>query len=82
MPKLRRSAKPKAKVGAPSTVQVVPRDYAGKWIAWSEDGRRIIAVGESFDSCEGAATRAGFPADRIAIERVPETRDRLTGARM
>ena len=23
----------------------VPRAYAGKWIAWSADGRRIVAVG-------------------------------------
>jgi hypothetical protein len=82
MPSVRRSEKHEVKAGSPSEVPIVPRAYAGKWIAWSEDGRRIIAVGDRFDSCEQAATRAGFPADRIAIERVPETRYRLTGVGM
>jgi len=80
MPRIRTSEKPEEKAGAPSGVQVVPREDAGKWIAWSADGRRIIAVGDSFESCEQAAARAGFPADQSAIERVPETRDRLTGS--
>jgi hypothetical protein len=63
-----------------SQVPFVPREYAGKWVAWSEDGRRVIAVGDSFESCEQAAIKAGFPANRIAIERVPETRQRVSGA--
>jgi hypothetical protein len=65
-----------------SAPQVVPREYAGKWIGWSADGRRIIAVGSDFESCEQAAARAGFSADQVAIERVPETRQRLTGSGM
>jgi hypothetical protein len=80
MPRARASGKPGERAGAPSRVQVVPREYAGKWIAWPADGRRIIAVGESFDSCERAAARAGFPADQVAIERVPETRYRPAGS--
>jgi hypothetical protein len=28
-----------------SKVQIVPRASAGKWIAWSADGRRIVALG-------------------------------------
>ena len=63
-------------------VQVVPREYAGKWVAWSDDGRRIVAVGKSFAACETAAARAGFPADRVAIDRVPSGRQRLTGSGM
>jgi hypothetical protein len=82
MPRARTSAEHGVKVGSPREVPVVPREYAGKWIAWSADGRRIVAVGESFEACEQTATRAGFPADRIAIERVPETRYRQTGAGM
>jgi hypothetical protein len=63
-------------------VQVVPREYAGKWIAWSADGRLIIAVDKSFESCERVAIQAGFLPDQVAIERVPETRYRLSGAEM
>ena len=61
MPKVRKSRKPKVKVGRSSGVQVVPREYAGKWIAWSTDSRRIIAVGDGFQPCEQAAARAGIP---------------------
>src|SRR5262245_29009376 len=63
-----------------SRPQTVLREYAGKWIAWGADGRRIVAVGGDFESCEQAAARAGFAADQVAIERVPETRDRPTGS--
>jgi hypothetical protein len=60
----------------------IPRAYAGKWVAWSADGRRIVAVGETFEACEEAAAHAGFPADQIAVERVPTDRQRLTGSGM
>ena len=80
MPRVRTSEKPEEKGATPSRAQVVPREYAGKWIAWSADGRRIIAVGDSFETCEQATARAGFAADQVAIERVPETRHRLTGS--
>jgi hypothetical protein len=63
-------------------VQVVPREYAGKWVAWSPDGRKIIAVAGTFAACESAAARAGFPAGRVAIDRVPTGRQRLTGSGM
>ena len=61
-------------------VDVVPREYAGRWIAWSADSRRIVATGASFAACEAAAARAGFPSDQVAIERVPTGRQRLTGS--
>jgi hypothetical protein len=61
---------------------VVPRAFAGKWIAWSADGQQIIAVADSFELCETAAARAGFPADQIAIDRAPLSRHRLTGSGM
>jgi Family of unknown function (DUF5678) len=63
-------------------VQVVPREYAGKWVAWSADGRKIVAVADSYKACEQAAARAGLGADQVAIERVPPSRQRLTGSRM
>jgi hypothetical protein len=61
-------------------VHVVPREYAGKWVAWSADGREIAAVADSFRACEQAAVRAGFRADQVAIDRVPSSRQRLTGS--
>jgi hypothetical protein len=63
-------------------VEVVPRAAAGKWVAWSADGRRIVAVGDTQKACELAAARAGFPADSVAIDRVPRGRQRLTGSGM
>jgi hypothetical protein len=60
----------------------IPRAYAGKWVAWSADGRRIVAVGDTLKSCEQAAARAGFHADQVAIDRVPTSRQRLTGSGM
>jgi hypothetical protein len=63
-------------------VHVVPRAYAGKWVAWSDDGRKIVAVADSYKACEQAAARVGLGADQVAIERVPPSRQRLTGSRM
>jgi hypothetical protein len=68
--------------GRTDGVQVVPREYAGKWIAWSPDGRKILAVAETFAACEAAAARAGFPAGSVAIDRVPTGRQRVTGSGM
>jgi hypothetical protein len=62
--------------------QIVPREYAGKWVAWSAGGREIVAVAASFNACEKAAALAGFDADQIAIERVPPSRQRVTGSGM
>lgn len=61
-------------------VEPVPREYAGKWVAWSADGRRIVAVGDTHKACEQAAAAAGHPANGVAIDRVPQSRQRLTGS--
>jgi hypothetical protein len=58
------------------TPQTIPLEYAGKWIAWSTDGLRIVAVASSFKAVETAAVRAGFAIGTAPIERVPMTRDR------
>jgi hypothetical protein len=55
----------------------VPLAYAGKWIAWSADGLRILAVGDSFEDCEQKALEAGFPSNQVAIGRTPRGRFRL-----
>jgi len=63
-----------SKKGRPQTI---PRAYAGKWIAWSQDGMRIVAVGESFDDCEQAAVKAGFSPNHVGIDHVPVGRHRM-----
>ena len=80
MPENEVSATPKSQRGRTRRPDVVRREYAGKWIAWSPDGLRIVAHGDSFEQCEQAAAAAGFPA--VAIEQVPESRWRQTGARL
>lgn len=55
--------------------QTVPFTFAGQWIAWSPDGRKIIAVERTFAECEATAVRAGYKAWNVMIERVPETRE-------
>ena len=56
--------------------QTITHDLAGKWIAWSEDGLKIVAVGDSFDDCERKAVEAGHSPNRVAIEGVPLRRHR------
>jgi hypothetical protein len=82
MPKPRTTADLNTGGARSAGVQVVPREYAGKWVAWSPDGREIIAVAATFAACETAAAHAGFPAGRVAIDRVPTGRQRLTGSGM
>jgi hypothetical protein len=82
MQKPRAASRNKVTADRAKKVHLVPRDYAGKWVAWSADGRKIVAVAESFRACEQAAERAGFPGDQVAIDRVPVSRQRLTGSGM
>jgi hypothetical protein len=37
--------------------QPVPIELGGKWLAWSEDGLRIVAHGDTLDECEEGARR-------------------------
>jgi hypothetical protein len=83
MPRAKTSARPETREARRGRVPLVPREYAGKWVvAWSADGRHIIAVGETFKACEQAAARAGHPANQVAIDRVPRSRQRPTGSGM
>ena len=82
MQKPRADSRNKVTTDRARKVHLVPRGYAGKWVAWSADGRKIVAVADSFRACEQAAERAGFLADQVAIDRVPVSRHRLTGSGM
>ena len=39
--------------------ETIPRELAGRWIAWSADGLRIIGSGKTFQEAVEAATAAG-----------------------
>lgn len=43
----------------PHQPESVPLELAGKWIAWSGDGLRIIGSGLTLDEAEQAAAQAG-----------------------
>jgi hypothetical protein len=57
--------------------QPVPIELGGKWIAWSEDGLRIVAHGNTLDECERAAQDAG--EHEPSFERTPRADSRLIG---
>jgi hypothetical protein len=57
---------PRTPIEAPDTIL---RGYAGKYVAWTPDGRRIVAVGRTFAETERKADRAGHPI--VAIARIP-----------
>jgi hypothetical protein len=38
---------------------VVPEEFAGKWIAWTSDGSRIVASGDSLKETVAGAQSAG-----------------------
>jgi hypothetical protein len=49
----------------------------GKWIAWSEDGLRIVAHGDTLDECEEGAKKAG--EKDASFERTPRADARIVG---
>jgi hypothetical protein len=57
----------------------VPREYAGKWIAWDHAMTRIIASGESLSEVMQAAERVG-EIDPV-VDKVPRADVHLIGAR-
>jgi hypothetical protein len=44
-------------------------EYAGRWVAWTEDGRRVVATGDDYASVRADAERAGV--DRAILEWLP-----------
>jgi Family of unknown function (DUF5678) len=49
--------------------QVVPVEYAGKWVAWSGDTLRIVGVGDTPEQAKAAAERDG--TTEIVYEWIP-----------
>jgi hypothetical protein len=56
---------------------LVPRQYAGQWIAWDHDHTRIIASGETFEEVRQAAIETGEP-DPL-LDKVPPANVRFVG---
>lgn len=62
----------------PPPRQAVPAELGGKWIAWSSNGSRIIAHGDTLDECEKAAAKAG--EQDPSFEKTPRPEVRIIGA--
>ncbi|MBI3468601.1 MAG: hypothetical protein HY000_36830 [Planctomycetes bacterium] len=54
----------------PKAPPLVPREYAGRWIAWSHDLSRIVATGTTYAEARQAADEAGEP--QAYLTRAPE----------
>jgi hypothetical protein len=57
----------------------VPREFAGKWIAWDHAMTRIIASGESLSEVMQAAEQVG--ENDPVLDKVPRADAHLIGAR-
>jgi hypothetical protein len=58
----------------------VPKEYAGKWIAWDHARTRIIASGTTPREVLEAAKKAGEP--NPVLGKSPPANVRMIGARM
>lgn len=56
---------------------IVPRRYAGQWIAWDREHSRIVASGRTFAEAQRAAAAAG-EAD-VVLAKVPKAAIRFVG---
>jgi len=80
MPRVQSNAAGRAKAVGPgntarksaSSPDVIRREYAGKYVAWSPDGLTIVAVATSFDAAERKAAKAGYPM--VAVAKIPKGR--------
>jgi hypothetical protein len=54
--------------------------YAGRWIAWSPDGARIVADSEAPENLDDRIRDAGEDPERCVVEGIPTTDAMLGGA--
>ena len=45
--------------------------YRGSWVAFSDDGRRIVASGETIQRLEEQLAAAGQDPQQVVFERIP-----------
>jgi hypothetical protein len=53
--------------------------YAGRWIAWSPDGSRIVADSEAPEDLDDRIHAAGEDPERCVVEGIPATDAMLGG---
>jgi hypothetical protein len=46
------------------------RTYAGQWVAFSPDGRRVVAHSEDLAELDKLVAAAGEDPERVALERI------------
>ena len=51
------------------TAPVVPLEYAGQWVGWTKDLKRIVAHGKTLEEVAQVAEQAG--ESDIVFEKVP-----------
>lgn len=56
--------------------------YDGKWVAFSADGKRIIAAADSLVGVDKAVIAAGEDAEQVGYERISLTDSSLGGAEL
>jgi len=56
---------------------VVPKQYAGQWIAWNQEQTQIVASGRTYEEARQAAIAAG--ADRPLLAKAPSAKVRFVG---
>ena len=61
----------------PASRPVVPKELAGKWIAWNQQGTKIIASADDIRAARDKATAAG-ERDPI-VDWVPPAHARFVG---
>lgn len=70
--RLARLALPRRRKTAPLPPVRPPRELAGQWVAWSPDGRRIVASGESLADVRERTRGQGVSYERLPrLERHP-----------
>lgn len=58
--------------------QKVPREYAGRWIAWDHSLTRIVASGRNYADARAAAEATG--EQKPFLTKAPEFSVRFAGA--
>jgi hypothetical protein len=73
----RNGACPRKVVKSGVARKAYPNSYAGKWVAWSPEGRHVVASAKSLKRAMSLALRAGYT--RPIMERVPNNLEFVLG---
>jgi len=68
-----------------SEAQVPPEDlhkHRGRWVAFSADGRRIVASGVTLAEVDAQLHRAGEDPEEVLLERIADGSPILSGSEL